>query len=187
LTNTAEQIQILEDATPERIAHANDNFSFTQEGARQFTDDLLSRMARKGQLYPNKVINEACAAAGRRYYEDWYSSRLDTLAAIDYGKVSGGGGEGRICQRVTSWLPSATIIARHARPRGEVSATARIDALQEQDLVGVGRNVSGAASPHACRAVAIERFTAGLYLLAKHYGLINYRPPLKKVPFRGTT
>ena len=41
----------------------------------------------------------------------------------------------------------------------------------QSDLVAVGKAITGAASPHACRSVAIERFTAGLYMLAKHYGM----------------
>jgi hypothetical protein len=50
--------------------------------------------------------------------------------------------------------------------------------LEDQDdLVGIGRKITGTNSRDACRAVAIERFTAGLYLLTKHYGLLAVACP----------
>jgi hypothetical protein len=82
MTNVA-TAEVLEDATPQRIAHANDNFIVTAEGARQFTDELLIRLASKGQLYPDATINKACEDAGLRYYADWYGSNMGGLQAID--------------------------------------------------------------------------------------------------------
>jgi hypothetical protein len=43
----------------------------------------------------------------------------------------------------------------------------------QSDLVGVGKAITGSASPHTARSVAIERFTAGLFMLAKHYGFVK--------------
>jgi hypothetical protein len=42
----------------------------------------------------------------------------------------------------------------------------------QSDLVAIGKVITGASQAHTNRAVAIERFTAGLYLLAKHYVLL---------------
>jgi hypothetical protein len=82
------------DATPERLARSPES-TVTAEGARQFSDGLLERMAAKGQLYPDATINQACADAGARYHSDWYGSNMGGLQAIDYGKVQGGqGGSG---------------------------------------------------------------------------------------------
>lgn len=162
------------DATPERLAKSDGESIVTTEGARQFQDELLTRMARRGQLYPDAKTNEALHMAGLKYYEDWYGSGMGGLQAIDYGKVSGGqGGAG-------SAMPASRLAAQHRanyrKARASVPAKWRkpMEAVLldgQSDLVAVGRAASGAASPHTARAVAVERFTTGLYLLAKHYGL----------------
>lgn len=172
MTNTAEELQ---DATPERIAIANDNFVVTADGARQFQDELLIRMCSKGQLYPDAMINTACREAGERYYADWYGSNMGGLQAIDYGKVSGGsGGSG-------SHMPvshrQAQMRDSYRKARAALGAKYRVPVELilldgQDDLVAIGRKATGASSRDACRAVAIERFTAGLYLLSKHYGFL---------------
>lgn len=164
------------DATPERLAKSEGESIVTTEGARQFQDELLTRMARKGQLYPEAKTNEALLLAGGKYYEDWYGSGMGGLQAIDYGKVSGGqGGAG-------SAMPVSRIAAQHRAnyraARAAVPAKWRkpMEAIileGQSDLVAVGRAASGAASPHTARAVAVERFTTALYLLAKHYVLLK--------------
>ena len=160
-----------QDATPERLAMSESSIT-TEEGARQFQDELLTRLASKGQLYPNGEINEAMRLAGERYYEDWYGANMGGLQAIDYSKVQGGsGGEG-------SHLPPSRMAAQkradYRAARAVLGAKYRkpLEAIileGQSDLVGIGRAISGAASPHTARAVAIERFTAGLYMLARHY------------------
>ena len=43
----------------------------------------------------------------------------------------------------------------------------------QSDLVAIGKAITGAGQPpNSNRAVAIERFTAGLYMLALHYVLL---------------
>jgi hypothetical protein len=157
-------------ATPDRLAKSDSALS--DDGARIFADELLVRMASKGQLWPDAKANEACLMAGTKYYEDWYSSGMGGLQAIDYGKVSGGqGGSG-------SSMPPSRMAAQHRAnyraARAAIPAKYRkpLEAIileGQSDLVAVGKAATGAASPHTARAVAIERFTAGLYLLAKHY------------------
>lgn len=162
------------DATPERLAKSSESI-VTTDGARQFQDELLTRMARRGQLYPDAKINESLLMAGTRYYEDWYGSGMGGLQAIDYGKVSGGqGGAG-------SAMPASRVAAQHRAnyraARAAVPAKWRkpLEAVileGQSDLVAVGKAATGAASPHTARAVAVERVTTGLYLLAKHYNLV---------------
>lgn len=157
------------DATPERIAKSE---STVTEGTRQFQDELLVRMASKGQLYPDTDTNAALLMAGTKYHEDWYGGGMGGLQAIDYGKVSGGqGGSG-------SSMPASRIAAQHRanyrQARAAVPSRWRkpLEAILlegQSDLVAIGKAASGAASPHTARAVALERFTTGLYLLAKHY------------------
>lgn len=164
------------DATPERLAKSSGESIVTADGARQFQDELLTRMANRGQLYPDAKTNEALHIAGVKYYEDWYGSGMGGLQAIDYGKVSGGqGGAG-------SAMPASRLAAQHRAnyraARAAVPAKWRkpMEAILlegQSDLVAVGRAATGASQPHMCRAVAIERLTTGLYLLAKHYVLVR--------------
>lgn len=170
-------------ATPERLAKSDS--SINEDGARVFRDELLIRLADKGQLYPDATINTACRLAGEKYYADWYGSNMSPLKAIDYGKVSGGpGGSG-------SHLPPGRIAAKcreeyraaRALLGSKYRKAVELILLEGQsDLISVGKAISGSASPHTCRSVAIERFTAGLYMLAAHYGFRigpNMRTPCK--------
>lgn len=162
-------------ATPERLAMSGESIT-TADGARQFQDELLTRLASKGQLWPNKEINEAMQLAGERYYEDWYGANMGGLQAIDYSKVQGGsGGEG-------SHLPPSRMAAQkrasYRAARAVLGSKYRkpLEAIileGQSDLVGIGKAITGVASPHTARAVAIERFTAGLYLLARHYEYVK--------------
>lgn len=162
-------------ATPERLAMSDGESIVTEDGARQFSDELLDRMARKGQLYPDAKINEACQLAGHRYYENWYGAGMGGLQAIDYGKVQGGqGGAG-------SAMPPSRIAAQHRAAYREARAilgSKYRKAVEpfllegQSDPVAVGKAISGAGDRVIARTVAIERFSAGLYLLARHYGFV---------------
>jgi hypothetical protein len=148
---------------------------FNEDGARQFKDELLVRLADKGQLWPDAKGNAALRLAGEKYYADWYGAGMGGLKAIDYGKVSGGqGGSG-------SHLPPSMIAAKRREAYRNARAAmpdctrkvVELILLQDQSLAAVGKAVTGSAVPVTCRAVAIERFTFGLYLLAKHYVLVK--------------
>jgi hypothetical protein len=157
-------------ATPERLARSEES-TFTEDGARWFKDELLIRLADKGQLWPDAAINMACKLAGEKYYTDWYSAGMGGLQAIDYGKVrSGQGGSGSHLPpgRIAAQCREAYRNARAAMP-DKCRKVVELILLQDQDLVSAGKAASGSAVPATCRAVAIERFTFGLYLLAKHY------------------
>jgi len=168
---TASAETVLLGPTLERAAKSGDG-GVTTDGARHFNDELLVRLANKGHLYPDATINMACKLAGEKYYADWYGSGMSTLKAIDYGKVSGGKcGSG-------SHVPPGMMAAKrredYRAARSSLGAKYRkpveLILLEGQsDLVEVGKAISGSASPHTCRSVAIERFTAGLYMLALHY------------------
>jgi hypothetical protein len=170
----ASNIPDVDIATPERLRKSKS--TVTEDGARQFKDELLVRLADKGQLYPDATINLACKLAGEKYYADWYGSGMRTLQAVDYGKVRGAqGGSG-------SHLPPGRIAAKcredyraaRAALPDKYRTVVELVLLQDQsDLVAIGKAATGSAVPSTCRTVAIERFTFGLYLLAKHYGLLK--------------
>jgi hypothetical protein len=165
---TLEQLQ---DATHERIFKSP---SEIVEGTRVFKDDLLVRLADKGQLWPDPKINLALRAAGEKYFADWYGAGMGGLKAIDYGKQPGGqGGSGSHLapSRIAAQCREAYRAARAVLPECTRKVVELI-LLQDQSLAAVGKAVTGSAVPHTCRSVAIERFTAGLYLLAKHYVFI---------------
>jgi hypothetical protein len=169
----ASNILDIDTATPERLRKSES--TVTEDGARQFKDELLARLADRGQLYPDAKINMACRLAGEKYHADWYGSGMSTLQAVDYGKVRGGqGGSG-------SHLPPGGIAAsrrnayraaRAAMP-DKCRKVVELILLQDQDLVSAGKAATGSSAPSTCRTVAVERFTFGLYLLAHHYGLVK--------------
>jgi hypothetical protein len=161
------------DATPERLARSGESI-VTEDGARQFKDELLVRLADKGQLWPDATVNMALRLAGEKYYADWYGAGMGGLQAIDYGKVrSGQGGSGSHLPpgRIAAQCRANYRAARAAMP-DKCRKVVELILLQNQDLVSAGKAASGSAVPATCRAVAIERFTFGLYLLAKHYVLL---------------
>lgn len=158
-------------ATPERLAMSAESI-ITADGARQFQDELLIRLARKGQLWPDQRTNEACQLAGEKYYADWYASGMGGLQAIDYGKVSGGqGGSGSAMppSRIAAQQRASYRAARAALPAKYRKPVELILLEGQSDLVAVGKAITGSKDRSIARSVAIERFTAGLYMLAKHY------------------
>ena len=159
-----------EDTTPERLAKGP---SIVVEGVRQMQDSLLERLAEKGHLYPDAGMNAALKVAGEKYYEDWYGAGLSSLIAIDYGKVSGGGGGTGGFSQMQAKCRDSYRAARKALTPVYRKAVEPIVLEGQTDLVALGKALSGAASPHTCRAVALERFKAGLLLLARHYVLLN--------------
>jgi hypothetical protein len=156
--------------TPERVAKSDGGDIV--DGARVFRDEVLQRLFDRGQLWPDKAGNEALYMAGTKYYEDWYGSGMGGLQAIDYGKVSGGqGGAGSAmpASRLAAQARANYRAARAAMPARYRKATELFLLEGQTDVVAVGKAITGAASTHANRAVALERFITGLYLLAKHY------------------
>jgi hypothetical protein len=162
------------DATPERLARSGESI-VTEDGARWFKDELLVRLADKGKLYPDAKINAAFRLAGEKYYADWYGAGMGGLQAIDYGKVrSGQGGSGSHLppSRIAAKCREAYRAARAAMP-DQYRKVVELILLQDQDLVSAGKAATGSAVPATCRVVALERFTAGLYLLAQHYVMVK--------------
>ena len=148
---------------------------FNEDGARQFKDELLVRLADKGQLWPDATTNAALRLAGEKYYADWYGAGMGGLQAIDYGKVrSGQGGSGSHLPpgRIAAQCRANYRAARAAMP-DKCRKVVELILLQDQDLVSAGKAATGSSVRATCRAVAIERFTFGLYLLAKHYVMVK--------------
>ena len=122
---------------------------------------LLARMADKGQLWPDAKINMTCKLAGEKFYADWFGA---------YGKERRG--------QVGQTLPQGTIAAQcrkdYRTARAELDPRFRkpveLILLDGEPLLAVGKSVTDYANTSICRSIAIERFTAGLFLLAQHYG-----------------
>lgn len=166
-------VESMGDTTHERIKLTPSVIN--SDGARQFTDDVLTRMAEKGQLWTGKAENEALELAGNKYYEDWYGAGMGGLQAIDYSKVSGGqGGAGSSmpASRIAAQCRANYRAARAAMPERYRRPVELIILDGQSNLVEIGKAITGTASPHTARSVAIERFSAGLYLLAKHYAFL---------------
>jgi hypothetical protein len=115
----------------------------------------------------------ACRVAGERYYEDWYLSNMSPLAAIDYGKVRGGGGGGGLNLNEMQEQKRREYRKARAAMGAKYRQVVEVILLQDQDLVSAGKQATGSSVAATCRAVAVERFTAGLFMLAKHYGLLR--------------
>lgn len=170
---TGPRLIVDNDTTPERLALSP---SIVVDGTRQFQDELLQRLASKGHLWPDRTINAALLAAGERFYADWYGAGMGGLQAIDYSKVSGGqGGAGSAMpvSRMAAQNRANYRAARKAMPAKYRKPVEAVVLEGQSDLVAIGKAASGAASPHTSRAVAIERLTAGLYLLAVHYCMVK--------------
>lgn len=77
--------------TPERLAHANDNFS-TDAGTTRITDWPLARLLAAGK------ITQAEYDARERLAELYHAATTSTLGATDYERpmVDGGGAEGGV-------------------------------------------------------------------------------------------
>lgn len=77
--------------TPERLAHANDNFS-TDAGTTRLTDWPLARLLAAGKITRQQYD------AGEQLAEIYHSATISTLGATDYSRpvVDGGGAEGGV-------------------------------------------------------------------------------------------
>lgn len=158
--------------TPERIRHAANDNEILESGARRFKDDLVLRLYEKGGLYPDAAINRAMYGSAERYYADWYNSNMSGIASFDPTRVFCGGGSSGCGMPAGQFAAQARDSYRKAREALGAKYRPVVEAvvLQGQiDLVAIGHVASGAASKHTCRAVAMERLCAGLYVLAKHY------------------
>jgi hypothetical protein len=165
--------EVLDGATPERIAIAGDDVEVVEGHARRFTDTPLQRLAKRGQLFPDADTNKRLLEAGERYYADWYLSGMSPIGSFDPTRVYAGGGGGSNCGMPASVM-QAKRRASHRAARAVLGKlyAAVVDPiiLHEQEPVAVGRVVANVKAETLARAIATERLRAGLYMLARHYG-----------------
>lgn len=159
------------DATPERLAHANDNHVVEDDGEarrRRMVDSPIETMLRRGVLGAN---GETLFAAARRYYSDWYASGLSGPGAIDYSKpfVEGQGPASAI--PITE---RAAIHRDHFRRARDVLGPRLakiVDAvvLEERGLKELGE--AGFASGRREKRIMLikEQLVSGLRTLWTHY------------------
>lgn len=161
------------DATPERVLKAaNDNYVAPATGIRTFKDEPLQRLHARNELWRNdSVMNQRLLEAGERYYKDYYVSNMDPLASFDPTRVFSGnsGGQGMPASQSQAVARADFRKAVKAVPAKYLKVVDRVVLQFQGDLVAIGHEATGSASRHTCRAVATERLSAGLYLLAKHY------------------
>jgi hypothetical protein len=163
-----------QDATPERLQHANDNL--VEEGVRRIVDSPFARMHLRSQLDPDDGINEILFSAGRNYHQDFYYSGLGGISGIDYSRVGGGGGD----VTPTHHMPRSEFALRHrlqfrsAREALGERYRPVVDAvvLEESTISSAAANFTG--STDARQATAKERLNVGLRRLAVFYGLMRH-------------
>lgn len=165
------------DATPERIAQAaNDNEVGEADSVRRFADSVVQRLAKRGGLYPDKMINLRLLEAAEKYYSDWHLSGMDPLQAQDPSKVHAGGNDFNPGMPVSQ--ASAIKRSDYRKARLALGSIYRevVDLIvlhDQSDLIAIGRHAGNVQHMHSARAIATERLRAGLYLLALHYQLIR--------------
>jgi hypothetical protein len=164
-----------QDATPERIAMAGPDTYVGDDGARRFTDGILQRLAARGGLYPDREMNLRLLEAGEKYYEDWYVSNMSPLAGFDPTRVFVAGGDhGSMPHNQRQAIHRGNFRkAKDFVGKKYEEVLHAVVLMGQDDLVAVGRRAGGISGRHAAMAIATERLTAGLYLLAKHYGIIR--------------
>ncbi len=162
------------DPTAERIAHSGADSYVSDTGLRTFKDEPIQRLAARGKLDKDKDINAKLFEAAERYWENYYLANMSPLASFDPTRVFSGGGEGGCGMPVSERQAIARSAHRSAIASVETRLLKVVDRIVLQfqgDLVTIGREASGAASPDVCRTVAMERLVAGLWALSRHYGI----------------
>jgi hypothetical protein len=159
------------DATPERKRLA-DNDNVVELGVRRFLDHPLASLHAREALDESAEMNEILYVAGVRYASDVNAARLDgAIRSPDYASpIVDGGRGGSAAERVAGAVDRVRRAWACLGPRYR----AVVDAVvieERSDLVTVGREFGSARHERAARALAVERLSAGLFLLARHYGL----------------
>jgi hypothetical protein len=159
------------DATPERLAHANDNY-VTPGGVRVVKTTAFEMLHGRGQLDRDSKLNELLYAAGVRYQSDYHQAMMAPLKAVDYDRQRVDGGKGFVyserTQRHRVSLEEARV-AMGDRYRAIVDAIV----LEGQSLIAFGMTASVFKHRHQITAQMGERLNAGLRRLAVHYRLIK--------------
>lgn len=170
----------------ERLVHAHgaaklEKFTETDacgrdsEKARLRLDDgVLARLRDRGQLdRADKTLNAALAAAGEKYREDFYRAGLDPLRSADIST------EIRVAFTPDGlWRSEAQLLhlqrfnaAREKIPEDFRDAIKAV-ALEDRDLVDVGREIGAYRDAKMACAVALFMVRRGLAALARHYRLL---------------
>jgi hypothetical protein len=163
-----------QDATPERLTHANDNA--VEDGVRRIIDSPFARMHVRGQLDPDAGINDILFSAGRNYYQNWYYSGLGGISGIDYSRVGGGGSD----ITPSHHMPRSEFALRH-RDQFRAARIALGDRYSivvdpivlEEKMISDIREDSGYKHVSTASAITVERLNVGLRRLAVYYGLMR--------------
>lgn len=165
---------VTEDATPERLVHANDNHVMV-EGVRRIVDSPFARMHARRQLDPDSGINDILFSAGRNYFQSFYYAGLGGIAGIDYSRIGGGGSD----SSPAHLIPKSEFALHHRQQfrSARVALGERyrevVDpiVLEDGTVTAVAAQFRGTAP--AINAIAKERLNVGLRRLAVFYGLMR--------------
>lgn len=159
------------DATPERLQHANDNY-VTPDRVRVVKTTAFEMMHGRGTLDPDPRVNDILYAAGVRLQSDHHQAMMAPLKAVDYNRPTVDGGGNWVYSEKTQRFRAELEAARAAlgdRYRPIVEAIV----LEGQSLIAYGISASSFKHRHQITAQMGERLNAGLRRLAVHYELIK--------------
>lgn len=160
---TITKISDLVKPTRQRLKHANDNYTLTDDRAHAMQDAPIQRLCKAGR------ISNLQMEAGNRFYGDWYNAGLAPLGAIDYERptVDGKSPKGESDFRVDALQRFNFACRAMTFPILSV-----VDAvvLAEVSVEKAGQALGYNNAPQA-RAVATDRLAMGLDILVNHYGL----------------
>lgn len=154
------------DATPERHRHGGGHYA-----AGRFADDVLSRLAPR--LDPDADMARKLLEAGERFASDHHLSSLDPLSAFDPTRVYCGGGSGLPPSELKAGAKDRVRAALAAMGPKYAPVVEMIVIRGFGDLAAIGSKVAGVKGRHQATAIALERLSAGLYVLAGHYKIIT--------------
>lgn len=156
------------DATPERLRHANDN-DVTADGARRVKEGFL-RLFNKGKLDPDPLMNQLLYAAALRYQSDHHIAGMNPLGAMNYDRpvVDGGsgGGNGNSDHHRDRFRRAQASMGKTFGP--VVDAVV----INGETLRSTGLRVTHYQHANLAGAVAGERLATGLRMLAAHYKML---------------
>lgn len=137
-------------------------------------DDAFDRLAKRGQLDQDELMNSALASAGKRFRSAWRKAGLETLQGFDPSKGfttnrSGGGllGTERRCDAFDEYSDALDSVYGMFRPILESVL------LKGNKLEVAGESLSTYVDKKICSALALTYLRNALKELARHYDQVD--------------
>lgn len=163
----------LASATPERIVRAGEDATIGADGVQRVNTDPIVRLYRRGALHRDEELNEVFYRAAEEYRRIWWASGL--------GRSVGGINTSGVFSPSTDRNPGMPAGERQAHFRGRYRQAREqigfyfgrvVDSivLEGEEPERVGYIVSYRKDEKQARAVAMDRLSEGLRILAHHFG-----------------